>query len=111
MAAERPTRAVAILLDSSKQRGAHTMKFNSPDSEQALARSAHASELVRQALNQIVGDANDAGWGTDEIIVAIADAADKLKTANVKDPDPAEDPAVSDIPADGGQIGQGEIFD
>jgi hypothetical protein len=70
-----------------------------------------ASELVCQALDHLVSDANSAGWGSDEILVAIADAAAKLNAANVKDPDPAEDPAISDVASDGGQIGHGEIFD
>ena len=87
------------------------MKFQAPITEEPLARSHQASELARQSLDELVTDANSAGWGTDEIIVAFVDAATKLKDANVKDPDPAEDPDISDVPADGGQLGHGERFD
>jgi len=73
------------------------MQFKPPSSEQPLARAGQANDLVREALDRLVAEANAVGWGTDEIIVAIADNASKLKEANVRDPDPAEDPAISDI--------------
>ena len=87
------------------------MPFASPTTEEPLARANQANQITKQALDDLIADANAAGWATDEITAAIFDAAAKLKDANLKVPDPADDPAISDEPSDGGQLGHGEQFD
>jgi hypothetical protein len=87
------------------------MSIKSPSTEEPLPRAREAAALAVQAIDELVADANAAGWATDEVVVAIVEAAGRLKEATVKDPDPAADPDVSDIPADGGQLGHGETFD
>jgi hypothetical protein len=91
--------------------GEPDMPVMSPSTEEPLPRAKEARGLAEQALNELVADANAAGWATDEVVVAIVEAAARLKEASVKDPDPAADPDVSDVPADGGQLGHGETFD
>jgi len=87
------------------------MAFSAPITKEPLPRANEANDLARRALNDLVADANAAGWATDEIVVAIFEAAKNLKDASVKDPDPADEPDISDVPADGGQLGHGETFD
>jgi hypothetical protein len=86
------------------------MTFERPDTKEPLPRAKQASDIATKALEGLLADANSAGWASDEMIAAIAEAASRLKDANLKDPDPAEDPDISDVPADGGQLGHGERF-
>ncbi|MBO9102158.1 MULTISPECIES: hypothetical protein [unclassified Rhizobium] len=87
------------------------MSFEPPRTEEPLPRAKQASDLARKALESLLADANSAGWASDEMIAAIGQAAGLLKEVNLKDPDPAEDPDISDVLADGGQLGHGERFD
>jgi hypothetical protein len=102
-----PERIDLILIQSEER----DMSFDPPHTEEPLPRAKQASDLARQALEGLLADANTAGWASDEMIAAIAEAAGQLKDANLKDPDPAEDPDISDVPVDGGQLGHGERFD
>lgn len=74
------------------------MIFPAPNSDDPARRFQDATDAARAALEKIIADANAAGWGSDEIAVALVEAARLLKDANVRDPDPADDPAISDTP-------------
>ncbi|XAZ21300.1 hypothetical protein LVY75_02925 (plasmid) [Sinorhizobium sp. B11] len=87
------------------------MSFPVPTTNDPTHRYQEATDAARMALEALVADANAAGWSTDEITVALVEAARSLKEANTRDPDPAEDPSISDIDAKQGQIGRGELFD
>ncbi|MBB3135486.1 hypothetical protein FHS26_003231 [Rhizobium pisi] len=87
------------------------MTFPSPKSEAPAQRFEEATAAARNALEKLIGAANEAGWGTEEISVALLKAAQFLNDANKKDPDPAEDPDMSDAPGKREQIGHGELFD
>lgn len=83
--------------------------FPSPASNTEADRAKEAQAVARDALDSLVASANAAGWGTHEIVVAILEAGRLLEKANAADPDPAEDPAVSDLGR--AQIGHGEQYD
>ena len=87
------------------------MSFPVPTSNDPTHRYQEATDAARVALEALIADANAAGWSTDEITVALVEAARSLKDANIRDTDPADDPAISDIDAKQGQIGRGELFD
>lgn len=87
------------------------MNFPVPTSNDPTRRFQEATDAARVALEALIADANAAGWGTDEMAVALIEAARSLKDANTSDPDPADDPAIGDIDAKQGQIGRGELFD
>lgn len=86
------------------------MTFPAPKAEAPAQRFKEAAAAARDALGQLIAEANEAGWGTEEISVALVEAARSLHNANKKDPDPADDPAISDTPAKE-QIGHGELYD
>jgi hypothetical protein len=83
--------------------------FPSPTTNMEADRAKEAQTVVRDALDTLIASANEAGWSTREIVVAILDAGRFLEKANAADPDPAEDPAVSDLARE--QIGHGEQYD
>jgi hypothetical protein len=83
--------------------------FPSPTTDMEADRAKEAQTVVRNALDSLVASANTAGWGTHEIVVAILEAGRLLEKANAADPDPAEDPDVSDLARE--QIGHGEQYD
>ncbi|MBB3916818.1 hypothetical protein [Rhizobium fabae] len=87
------------------------MTFPSPKSEAPAQRFEEATAAARNALEKLIAAANEAGWGTEEISVALLKAAQFLNDANKKDPDPAKDPDMSDAPGKREQIGHGELFD
>lgn len=87
------------------------MTFPPPKTEAPAQRFEEATAAVRDALEKLVAAANEAGWGTEEISVALLKASQFLIDANKKDPDPAEDPVISDAPGKREQIGHGELFD
>ncbi|TCR98242.1 hypothetical protein [Rhizobium sp. BK418] len=87
------------------------MSFPVPTSSDPTRRFKDATNAARAALEALIADANAAGWGTDEMTVALVEAAQSLKDANTRDPSPADDPAISDVDAKQGQIGRGELFD
>ncbi|OEC96946.1 hypothetical protein A9Z06_28315 [Rhizobium sp. YK2] len=83
--------------------------FPSPTANTEADRAKEARTIVRDALDSLLASANEAGWSTREIVVAILEAGRFLEKANATDPDPAEDPAISDIARE--QIGHGEQYD
>lgn len=83
--------------------------FPSPTTNTDADRAKEAQTAVRDALDSLVSSANEAGWSTREIVVAILKAGRLLEKANAADPDPAEDPAISDVARE--QIGHGEQYD
>lgn len=85
------------------------MPFPSPRTEDPAQRFEESMSVARDALEELVASANEAGWGTQEITVALIEAAQSLKEANRADPDPTDDPAISDALRE--QIGHGEQFD
>lgn len=87
------------------------MNFPAPTSNDPTRRFEDATDAARVAMEALIADANAAGWSTDEIAVALFEAARSLKDANTRDPDPADDPAISNVDAKQGQIGRGELFD
>ncbi|RUM22706.1 hypothetical protein EFD56_02125 [Rhizobium phaseoli] len=87
------------------------MTFPRPKAEAPAQRFEEASAAARDALEKMIAAANEAGWGTEEISVAFLQAARFLNEANRKDPDPADDPVISEVPGKREQIGHGELFD
>ncbi|HWT57971.1 MAG TPA: hypothetical protein VN284_08985 [Rhizobium sp.] len=87
------------------------MTFPSPKTEAPAQRFKEASNAARDALEGLIAAANEAGWATEEITAALLEAAQFLCEANKKDPDPADDPAISDTSARQEQIGHGELYD
>ncbi|PDV87599.1 hypothetical protein CO652_14750 [Rhizobium sp. H4] len=87
------------------------MTFPRPKAEAPAQRFQEASAAARDALEKLIAAANEAGWGTEEIAVAFLEAARFLNEANRKDPDPADDPIISEVPGKREQIGHGELFD
>ncbi len=85
------------------------MPFPSPRAQDLQPRSEELEVAARDALEEVVASANQAGWGTREVIVALLKAAHILENANSADPDPAEDAALDDAVRE--QIGHGEQFD
>jgi len=65
------------------------MSFPVPTTIDPTHRYQEATDAARMALEALVADANAAGWSTDEITVALVEAARSLKEANTRDPDPA----------------------
>ncbi|MBB4229703.1 phage-related minor tail protein [Rhizobium mongolense] len=86
-----------------------SMTFPSPMTEVPSQRFKEASDAAHQALEQLIASANEAGWGTEEITVAFAEAANFLKDAHRKDPDPAGNSSISGAAKE--QIGHGELYD
>ena len=83
--------------------------FPSPTTHMEGDRAKEAQTVVRDELDSLIASANEAGWGTHEIVAAIREAARLLVIANAADPDPAEDPVTSDLARH--QIGHGEQYD
>jgi hypothetical protein len=83
--------------------------FPSPTTDAQANRAKEAQTAVRDALDSLVASANEAGWSTPEIIVAILKAGRSPEKANAADPDPAEDAAIGDVVRE--QIGHGEQYD
>ncbi|NKK76928.1 hypothetical protein [Rhizobium leguminosarum] len=86
------------------------MTFPSPKTESPAQRFEEATTAARDALERVIAAANEAGWGTEEITAALLKAAQLMIDANRRDPDPADDPSISDAPARE-QIGHGELYD
>ncbi|WP_037079977.1 hypothetical protein [Rhizobium sp. CCGE 510] len=87
------------------------MNFPPPITEAPAQRFEQATDAAREALERLIAAANEAGWATGEIAAALLKAAQFLSEANKKDPDPADDPAISDASARQEQIGHGELYD
>ncbi|NKJ38382.1 hypothetical protein [Rhizobium sp. SG570] len=85
------------------------MPFPSPTTEDPRQRFEELKVAARAVLEEIIASANEAGWGTQEIAVALSEAAQSLKDDNTVDPDPADEPLVPDAVRE--QIGHGEQFD
>ena len=85
------------------------MPFPSPQSQDPQQRFEESKAAARDALEEVIASANEAGWGTQEVAVALVEAAQFLKDANRADPDPADDPRIVDAVRE--QIGHGEQFD
>ncbi|KAA1176660.1 hypothetical protein FP026_27825 [Rhizobium tropici] len=83
--------------------------FPSPTTNVEAERFEEVQTIVRGVLDDIVASANEAGWSTREIISAILEAGRVLKKADAADPDPADDPVISDVVRE--QIGHGEQYD
>jgi hypothetical protein len=86
------------------------MTFPPPKTESPAQRFEEATAAARDALERLIAAANEAGWGSEEITAALLKAAQFLSDANKRDPDPADDPSISDAPARE-QIGHGELYD
>lgn len=71
-------------------------RFPAPTKEGPAARVTEARIAAREVLDELVALANEAGWGTREIISAIIGAAQEVMDANERDPDPADDPITPD---------------
>ncbi|EJC83602.1 hypothetical protein Rleg4DRAFT_6650 [Rhizobium leguminosarum bv. trifolii WSM2297] len=87
------------------------MTFPPPKTEAPVQRFKEATDAARDALERLIAAANEAGWATEEITAALLEAAQFLRDANKKDPDPADDPVISDASARQEQIGHGELYD
>ncbi|MBB3445744.1 hypothetical protein FHT93_005624 [Rhizobium sp. BK379] len=57
------------------------MSFPVPTTNDPTHRYQEATDAARMALEALVADANAAGWSTDEITVALVEAARSLKEA------------------------------
>lgn len=85
------------------------MPFPSPQSQNPQQHFEELKAAAREALEEVIASANKAGWGTQEIVVALVEAAHSLESTNRADPDPANDPPIGDAVRE--QIGHGEQFD
>lgn len=85
------------------------MPFPSPKTEDPRQRFEDSRVAAKAALEEIIASANKAGWGTQEIAVALVSAALSLQEAAAVNLDPVESPPVPDAVRE--QIGQGEQFD
>jgi hypothetical protein len=85
------------------------IRFPVPISEDIADRFEEAKAAAHNVLDEVIATANEAGWATREIAVALIGAARSLEKANRADPDPADDPAASNAVLE--QIGHGEQFD
>ena len=85
------------------------MPLPSPKSEDPRQRFEELKAAATAALEEIIASANEAGWGTQEVAVALIEAAKSPRDANTVDPDPAEDPPITDAVHE--QIGREEQFD
>jgi hypothetical protein len=86
------------------------MTFPPPKTESPAKRFEEATVAARDALERLIAAANEAGWGAEEITAALLKAAQFLSDVNKREPDPADDPSISDAPARE-QIGHGELYD
>lgn len=68
--------------------------FASPATDVEAERFKQAREVVRAALNHLLQEATAAGWGTQEITVALVDVASVLKDSHVADASPIEVPPM-----------------
>jgi hypothetical protein len=85
------------------------MLFPSPKTEDPLQRFEESKTAARDALEEIIASANEAGWGPREVAVALIEAVQSLKDAYIADPDPADDPEIPETLRE--QIGHEERFD
>ncbi|UWU25472.1 hypothetical protein N2601_31305 (plasmid) [Rhizobium sp. CB3060] len=85
------------------------MPFPSPRSQDLQQRFEELKAAARETLEEVIASANEAGWGTREVLGALVEAAHSLEDANSADPDPADDPPIGDAVRE--QIGHGEQFD
>jgi hypothetical protein len=85
------------------------IRFPAPISEDTADRFEEAKAAARNVLEEVIATANEAGWATREIVVALIEAVQSLSDANQFDPDPADDPEGSEAVRE--QIGHGEQFD
>ena len=86
-----------------------SIRFPVPTTEDVAVRIAEAKAAASFVLEEIIASANEAGWRTREVTVALVEAVHSLDDATLADPDPADDPAVCDALRE--QIGRGEQFD
>ncbi|MDL2410465.1 hypothetical protein PY650_33775 [Rhizobium calliandrae] len=85
------------------------MPFPPPRSQDLRQRLEELKVAAEYALEEVVASANEAGWGTQEVLGALVEAARSLGDANSADRDPANDPPIGDAVRK--QIGHGEQFD
>jgi hypothetical protein len=55
-------------------------------------RKLELEERLDDKVVDIVAEANDAGYGTEEVLDALDDVIDNQKLVYAEDPDPADDP-------------------
>ena len=85
------------------------MPLPSPKSEDPRQRFEELKAAATAALEEIIASANEAGWGTQEVAVALIEAAKSLRDANTVDPDPSVYPPITDSLLE--LIGRVEQFD
>ncbi|MCV9967720.1 hypothetical protein OIU34_38530 [Pararhizobium sp. BT-229] len=56
-------------------------------------RDIHCRESIHRTMQQILGEANQQGWGTIETITAMEEVLINLRHAYDEDPDPADNKA------------------
>ncbi|WP_409526868.1 hypothetical protein [Rhizobium sp. P40RR-XXII] len=86
-----------------------TMPFPCPRAQDLEQRIEELKVAAKDALEEVIASANQAGWGTREVLVALVEAVRSLDKANSADPDPADDPPIGNAVRE--QIGHGEQFD
>jgi len=67
-------------------------RFSSPTTDVEAERFKQAQGMVKLALDDLLLAATAAGWGAQEIAVAIFDAAGVLKESHIADASPIEVP-------------------
>lgn len=60
-------------------------------------RDLQCQESIEPAMHEILTDANMHGWGTNETMNAMEEVLKQLRLAYVEDPDPADDPGVTNF--------------
>jgi len=67
-------------------------RFAGPTTDVEAERFKQAREVIRAAFDELLLQATAAGWGIQEIAVAMVDAAGDLKESHVADASPVEVP-------------------
>jgi L-alanine-DL-glutamate epimerase-like enolase superfamily enzyme len=57
-------------------------------------RDLQCQENLEPAVQELIADANAAGWGTAEVLDALDELLRNLRLAYAEDPDPEDDPIM-----------------
>jgi hypothetical protein len=60
-------------------------------------RDLQCQESIEPVMQEILAEANMHGWGTSETLNAMEEVLRHLRRAYAEDPDPADDPGVSNF--------------
>lgn len=67
----------------------HAPRFQPDHPDRAL----HCQESLESAVQELIADANQKGWGTVEVFAALEELLKNLRVAYAEDPDPEDEQA------------------